>query len=55
MAVPKKKSLFQRNKRRYHKVSNVNIIEIKKLENTECPHVDLKTGFYNGKIPTFNF
>ena len=52
MAVPKRKTtVSKRNKRRsHHKVSNVNIIEDKKTgEYRMSHHVDLKTGFYNGK------
>ncbi len=52
MAVPKRKTtVSKRNKRRsHHKISNVNIVEDKKTgEYRMSHHVDLKTGFYNGK------
>tara|TARA_Y200000002_G_scaffold367304_1_gene359205 strand:- start:443 stop:616 length:174 start_codon:yes stop_codon:yes gene_type:complete len=52
MAVPKRKTtVSKRNKRRsHHKISNVNVIEDKKSgEYRISHHVDLKTGFYNGK------
>ena len=52
MAVPKRKtSVSRRNKRRsHHKVSSMNIVEDKKTgEYRLSHHVDLKTGFYNGK------
>ena len=52
MAVPKRKtSKSKRNQRRsHHRVSNVNIIEDKKSgEYKLSHHVDLKSGFYNGK------
>ena len=52
MAVPKrKKSVSRRNKRRsHHRVSKVNIIEDKKSgEYRLSHHIDLKSGFYNGK------
>ena len=52
MAVPKRKtSKSRRNKRRsHHKIYPVNIIEDKKSgEYRLSHHVDLKTGFYNGK------
>ena len=52
MAVPKRKTtVSKRNKRRsHHKVSNVNVIEDKKTgEYRVSHHIDLKTGFYNGK------
>ncbi len=52
MAVPKRKTtVSKRNKRRsHHKVSNVNIVEDKKTgEYRMSHHIDLKTGFYNGK------
>ena len=52
MAVPKRKTTnSKRNKRRsHHRISNVNIIEDKKSgEYRMSHHVDLKTGFYNGK------
>ena len=52
MAVPKRKtSKSRRNKRRsHHKVSNTNVIEDKKSgEYKLSHHIDLKSGFYNGK------
>jgi large subunit ribosomal protein L32 len=52
MAVPKRKTTkSKRNQRRsHHRVSNVNIIEDKKSgEYKLSHHVDLKSGFYNGK------
>ena len=52
MAVPKRKTtVSKRNKRRsHHKISNVNVVEDKKTgEYRVSHHVDLKTGFYNGK------
>ena len=52
MAVPKRKtSKARRNKRRsHHRVKDVNIIEDKKTgEYRLSHHVDLKSGFYNGK------
>ena len=52
MAVPKRKTtVSRRNKRRsHHKISNVNVIEDKKTgEYRISHHIDLKTGFYNGK------
>ena len=52
MAVPKRKTtVSRRNKRRsHHGVSKVNVIEDKKTgEYRISHHIDLKTGFYNGK------
>ena len=52
MAVPKRKtSKSKRDQRRsHHKVSSVNIVEDKKSgEFRLSHHIDLKTGFYNGK------
>tara|TARA_E500000331_G_C17134228_1_gene659700 strand:+ start:284 stop:457 length:174 start_codon:yes stop_codon:yes gene_type:complete len=52
MAVPKRKtSKARRNKRRsHHRVKDVNILEDKKTgEYRLSHHVDLKSGFYNGK------
>ena len=52
MAVPKRKtSKSKRNQRRsHHRVPAVNIIEDKKSgEYKLSHHVDLKSGFYNGK------
>ena len=52
MAVPKRKtSKSRRDKRRsHHRIKNVNICEDKKSgEFRLSHHVDMKTGFYNGK------
>ena len=52
MAVPKRKtSVSRRNKRRsHHKIVSSNINEDKKTgEYRLSHHIDLKTGFYNGK------
>ncbi|MFL2888395.1 MAG: 50S ribosomal protein L32 [Pelagibacterales bacterium MED-G40] len=52
MAVPKRKtSKSRRNQRRsHHKVSAINVIEDKKSgEYRLSHHIDLKTGYYNGK------
>ena len=52
MAVPKRKtSVSRRNKRRsHHRIVTTNVIEDKKTgEYRLSHHVDLKTGFYNGK------
>ena len=52
MAVPKRKtSKAKRNMRRsHHRVNNVNILEDKKSgEHRLSHHIDLKSGYYNGK------
>jgi len=52
MAVPKRKtSKSRRNKRRsHHRVPAVNILEDKKSgEYRLSHHIDLKSGYYNGK------
>ena len=52
MAVPKRKtSKSRRNKRRsHHRVKSCNILEDKKSgEYRLSHHVDLKTGYYNGR------
>ena len=52
MAVPKRKtSKSRRDKRRsHHRVKSVNILEDKKSgEYRLSHHVDLKTGYYNGR------
>ena len=52
MAVPKRKTtISKRNQRRsHHRISPVNIVEDKKSgEHRLSHHIDLKTGFYNGK------
>ena len=52
MAVPKRKTTpSKRNMRRsHHRVNSTNIVEDKKSgEYRLSHHVDLKTGYYNGK------
>jgi len=52
MAVPKRKtSKSKKNQRRsHHVIKPVNIVEDKKSgEHRLSHHIDLKTGFYNGK------
>ena len=52
MAVPKRKTTpSKKNMRRsHHRVKSINIIEDKKSgEYRLSHHVDLKTGYYNGK------
>ncbi len=52
MAVPKRKtSVSRRNKRRsHHRIVSSNAVEDKKTgEFRLSHHIDLKTGFYNGK------
>ena len=52
MAVPKRKTSKSKKKMRrsHHKLSSINILEDKKSgEYRLSHHVDLKTGFYNGK------
>ena len=52
MAVPKRKTSVSRKKMRrsHHRISKVNIIEYKKSgEYKLSHHIDLKSGFYNGK------
>ena len=52
MAVPKRKTTpSKRNMRRsHHSVKSINIVEDKKSgEYRLSHHVDLKTGYYNGK------
>ena len=52
MAVPKRKtSRSRRNMRRsHHRISSANIIEDKKSgEYKLSHHIDLKSGYYNGK------
>ena len=52
MAVPKRKtSVSRRNKRRSHlRIEPSNVLEDKKTgEYRLSHHIDLKTGFYNGK------
>ena len=52
MAVPKRKTTpSKRNMRRsHHRVSSANVVEDKKSgEYKLSHHVDLKSGYYNGK------
>ena len=52
MAVPKRKTSNSRKKMRrsHHRLSSVNIVEDKKSgEYKLSHHVDLKSGYYNGK------
>ena len=52
MAVPKRKTSFskKRMRRSHHKLKEVNVVEDKKSgEYRLSHHVDLKSGFYNGK------
>ena len=52
MAVPKRKTSVSKKKMRrsHHKLSSANIIEDKKRgEYKLSHHIDLKSGFYNGK------
>jgi len=52
MAVPKRKTSTSKKKMRrsHHKLSAANVIEDKKSgEYKLSHHIDLKTGFYNGK------
>ena len=52
MAVPKRKTSVSKKKMRrsHHKLSSINIIEDKKSgESRLSHHIDLKTGYYNGK------
>ena len=52
MAVPKRKTSTSRKKMRrsHHRMRAVNIVEDKKSgEYKLSHHVDLKSGFYNGK------
>ena len=52
MAVPKRKTSKSRKKlrRSHHKLTSINIIEDKKSgEYKLSHHVDLKSGYYNGK------
>ena len=52
MAVPKRKTSISKKKMRrsHHKLSSVNVIEDKKSgEYKLSQHVDLKSGYYNGK------
>jgi large subunit ribosomal protein L32 len=52
MAVPKRKTSYskKRMRRSHHKLNEVNVVEDKKSgEYRLSHHVDLKSGFYNGK------
>ena len=52
MAVPKRKTSIskKRIRRSHHKLSSVNIVEDKKSgEYKLSHHIDVKSGFYNGK------
>ena len=52
MAVPKRKTSISKKKMRrsYHKLSSANAVEDKKSgEYKLSHHIDLKSGFYNGK------
>jgi len=52
MAVPKRKTSSSKKKMRrsHHRLSKVNIVEDKKSgEYKLSHHIDLKSGFYNGK------
>ncbi len=52
MAVPKRKTSVSRKKMRrsHHKLKSVNLVEDKKSGEYRLPHhVDLKSGYYNGK------
>jgi|TARA_B110000902_G_C13897134_1_gene432906 large subunit ribosomal protein L32 len=52
MAVPKRKTtVSKRGKRRsHHKIKKINLVEDKKSgEYRLSHHVDLKSGYYNGK------
>ena len=52
MAVPKRKTSTSKKKMRrsHHRILGVNIIEDKKSgEYKLSHHIDLKSGFYNGK------
>ena len=52
MAVPKRKTTVskKRMRRSHHKLTSVNVVEDKKSgEYKLSHHVDLKSGFYNGK------
>ena len=52
MAVPKRKTSVSKKKMRrsHHRLSSVNIIEDNKIgEYKLSHHVDLKSGYYNGK------
>ena len=52
MAVPKRKTSVSKKKMRrsHHKINSGNVVEDKKSgEYKLSHHIDLKTGYYNGK------
>ena len=52
MAVPKRKTSVskKRMRRSHHKINSVNVVEDKKSSEYKLSHhIDLKTGYYNGK------
>ena len=52
MAVPKRKTSVSKKKMRrsHHKITSTNIVEDKKSGEYKLPHhIDLKSGYYNGK------
>ena len=52
MAVPKRKTSVSRKKMRrsHHRISYTNVVEDKKSgEHKLSHHIDLKSGYYNGK------
>ena len=52
MAVPKRKTSVSRKRMRrsHHRLSSINILEDKKSgEYKLSNHIDLKSGYYNGK------
>ena len=52
MAVPKRKTSSSKKKMRrsHHRLKSINIVEDKKIgEYKLSHHVDLKSGYYNGK------
>ncbi len=52
MAVPKRKTSVSKKKMRrsHHKLASINIVEDKKSgEYKLSHHIDLKSGYYNGK------
>ena len=52
MAVPKRKTSISRKKMRrsHHKLISANIVEDKKISEYKLSHhIDLKSGYYNGK------
>ena len=52
MAVPKRKTSISKKKMRrsHHRIPLTNIVEDKKSGEYKLPHhVDLKSGYYNGK------